>query len=224
MAETLGLARVIVPPSAGVFSALGLLASDVEYHLTRTWRRLTRALDATELAMALAALETQAMRHLAANGFPPARREIRRTAQMRYQGQSFELPVAFPVGPVDGGTAAALAEGFHAEHARTYGHRAGAEEPVEIVTLQVVGRGLPDAPRLPETLEAAGAPVPSAPRRAYFGPQRGWMETPVLARTDLAAPRPGPVIVEEYDATCLVPPGTVARLDGFGNIVIDFAS
>jgi N-methylhydantoinase A len=58
-------------------------------------------------------------------------------------------------------------------------------------------------------------------RRAYFGPEAGWIETPVLARADLSVPRQGPVIVEEYDATSVVPPGTTARLDGYGNIVVE---
>ena len=56
-------------------------------------------------------------------------------------------------------------------------------------------------------------------RRAYFGP-KGWLDADVINRSDLATPRAGPCIVEEYDATCLVPPGWSARLDEYGNIVI----
>jgi N-methylhydantoinase A len=58
------------------------------------------------------------------------------------------------------------------------------------------------------------------PRRAYFGPEAGWLETPVLRRAELASPREGPCIIEEYDATCLVPPATRAALDRYGNILI----
>ena len=61
---------------------------------------------------------------------------------------------------------------------------------------------------------------PGPPRRAYFGAAHGWVETPVLKRSELATRRTGPVIVEEYDATCLVPPGATAELDAGGNIVI----
>jgi N-methylhydantoinase A len=93
---------------------------------------------------------------------------------------------------------------------------------VEIVGLRVVGRGVPDEPRAPERLRAAEALAPQPARPAYFGARHGWQETPVLARTDLAAaPRSGPLIIEEYDATCLVPPGAAASLDGFGNISIE---
>jgi N-methylhydantoinase A len=55
----------------------------------------------------------------------------------------------------------------------------------------------------------------------YFGPRDGWIVTRVLSRGDLATPREGPAIVEEYDATCVVPPGARAALDGSGNIVME---
>ena len=55
----------------------------------------------------------------------------------------------------------------------------------------------------------------------YFGPQAGWIVTPILSRGDLATPRPGPAVIEEYDATCVVPPGTRAGLDASGNIVME---
>jgi N-methylhydantoinase A len=55
----------------------------------------------------------------------------------------------------------------------------------------------------------------------YFGPQAGWLVTPILARGDLATPRPGPAVIEEYDATCVVPPDARASLDAYGNIVME---
>jgi N-methylhydantoinase A len=73
-------------------------------------------------------------------------------------------------------------------------------------------------------LPQSGVPAPQATertsRQAYFGEQ-GWLDTPVIARADLRGRRSGPLIVEEYDATCLVPPGARAELDASGNIVIE---
>ena len=63
-------------------------------------------------------------------------------------------------------------------------------------------------------------PAPSV-RRVYFGPQAGWQTTPILSRADLATPREGPAVIEEYDATCVVPPGARAQLDASGNIVME---
>jgi N-methylhydantoinase A len=74
-----------------------------------------------------------------------------------------------------------------------------------------------ERPRLPESIPPATTTTP-AKRRAWF-PDDGWIDTPVMTRAQLATtPRPGPLIVQEYDATCLVPRGTTAALDAFGNI------
>jgi N-methylhydantoinase A len=171
----------------------------------------------------LARIESEARAQLAAEGFAGSAVRIRRSADCRYEGQSFELTVPVADGAVGAGTIAALAEAFGREHERTYGHRAGADEPVEIVSLRVVGQGIPDRPRVPERLriDRTGPGRAGGRRRVYFGAELGWRETPIVDRPDLATPREGPCIVEEYDATCVVPPGARASLDGNGNIVID---
>ena len=129
------------------------------------------------------------------------------------------MPVAD--GPLDDAALATLEEAFHAEHERTYGHRAGPEEPVELVTMRVLGRGRrPTAPP-PRIVHAAASARAPAARRAYFGPDHGWCEAAVIGRADLAERRAGPVIVEEYDATCVVPPGVGASLNDAGCIVLD---
>jgi len=123
--------------------------------------------------------------------------------------------VPLPEGRVD---FAYLEEAFGREHEKTYGHRAGADEPVELVSIQVVGQGLREGPSVPERVRPSRPePVPPPPRKAYFGT---WIETPVLRRSELGKPHAGPLIIEEYDATCVVPPGAKAELDDGGNIVI----
>jgi N-methylhydantoinase A len=144
---------------------------------------------------------------------------VRRSASARYVGQSTELTVELPDGDA-AALLAALPALFAEEHARVYGFRAPEDEPVEIVGLGIIARGVPAAPRLPARI----APIPGRPpatRRAWLdGP--GWTTLPVI---DRAALRPaglrGPLIVQEYDATCLVPPGVAAGLDEFGNIRLD---
>jgi N-methylhydantoinase A len=223
MAEALGMSRVVVPPSAGLFSSFGLLYADVEHHYARTFRRLLRGADLAEIERAWSELSRQALAQLAAEGFTGERARLRRSAAMHYQGQSFELVVPVP-GTLDERMARQLEEAFGQEHERTYGHRAGPEEPVELVAIQVVGQGLRQGSGVPERVRSSRPdPAPPPPRRAYFGPTHGWIETPVLARAELAKPRPGPLIVEEYDATCVVPPGWRAQLDSGGNIVIERA-
>ena len=95
-----------------------------------------------------------------------------RSAMLHYQGQSFELRVPSPDGTARPAALAALEEAYGAEHERTYGHRAGAEEPVELVTLKVVGRAIPQVARATLAAKAnlaEGVAAAGAMRRAWFG-------------------------------------------------------
>src|SRR3984893_18528104 len=226
MAEALMIRRVLIPPSAGVFPSYGLLYSEVAYHFTKTRKALLSEIDPIEIGEVLGELEMDARMRLAEDGFAADRIELTRNAALHYQGQSFELEVPLPAGAIDKAALAAIEEAYGVEHEKTYGHRAGADEPVELVTLKVVGRGIPDVPRAALAANAElpqGVFIAEPERRAYFGPVHGWCDTNVLNRADLAEPRMGPCVVEEYDATCIVPPGATASLDRFGNIAIDLA-
>ena len=225
MARALGMRRIVVPPSPGLFSSFGLLYADIEQHFSRSLMCVLREVDPARLAAAWAELEDQARQQLAAEGFPPERIQLSRAANMHYKGQIFELSTAAPDGAIDAGFAAELEERFGQEHERTYGHRAGPEEPVELVSAMLIARALPEHPRLPERLQIAPGPTQAEgrSRQAYFGPEHGWRDTAVVSRAELATPRQGPMIVEEYDATCVVPPDATARLDEDGNLQIELA-
>ena len=223
MAQEIGIQQVLIPPSAGVFSSFGLLYAELAYYFTRTRKRLLRGASPAELQAVLDGLETEARARLGEDGFAPDRIDIRRFASLHYQGQSFELRVPVASGGLDETAFAAIEEAFGVEHERTYGHRAGVDEPVELVSLEVIGRGVPETPRAASASAASLAPdiaIAAPTRRAYFGPQQGWLEARVVNRSALAAPHDGPCIVEEYDATCLIPPGWTARLDEHGNIAM----
>ena len=226
IAAELGIRRVIVPPLPGVFSAFGLLVAEAEHHLARSLRAVVPGadaaplgaapLDAAPLGAALAALEADADARLAGEGFPPDRRAFRRSALARYLGQSSEISVPLPAGDATAWLDT-LAEHFALAHEQLYGFRAGPGEAVELMGLSVTASGVPDAPLLPAHIPPAAAATP-AHRRAWFA-ESGWVETRVLDRATLAAaPLPGPLIVQEYDATCLVPAGATASVDAFGAI------
>ena len=223
MAITLGMSRVVVPPSAGLFSSFGLLYADVEHHYSRTFRRLLREANLAEVQGAWGLMADQAIAELASEGFTGSHARIRRVAALHYRGQSYELPVSMPDGNIDQKMVEYLEEAFGLEHEKTYGHRAGPEEPVELVSIQVIGQGLREGAGVPEQVRSSRSePTPPPPRMAYFGSQHGWLKTPILRRSDLSStPQAGPLIVEEYDATCVIPPGAKATLDAGGNIVIE---
>jgi N-methylhydantoinase A len=228
MAQELGMRRIIVPPSPGLFSAFGLLYADVEHHFARSFRRLLRGIELADLNRAWDDMAAEARRQLDAEGFAPGQVRIRRLASLHYQGQTFDLTVPVGDGALHRAALAALEEDFGREHERTYGHRAGPEEPVELTEIRLIGKGIPERPLRPGALKPEkngsdrffSVELPLPPRRAYFGAEFGWLETPVVRRGDLGAARDGPCIVEEYDATCVIPPGARAELDDLGNILI----
>jgi N-methylhydantoinase A len=222
MAAALGMRIIVVPPSPGLFSSFGLLYAKVEHHYSRTLRRLLRNIERAEINAAWSAMSRHALDQLAAEGIVGAQADVRRFAALHYKGQTYELVVPVPAGPFDDGMVAHLEEAFGAEHEKTYGHRAGLDEPVELVSIQVVGSGMRQDGAMSGRISAGRSSLaPLPPRKAYFGDALGWIETPVLRRSDLTTNRTGPLIIEEYDATCLIPPGAHCLLDTDGNIVIE---
>jgi len=183
--------------------------------------RQTSDIAATDLLQAFERLESLVREGMRREGIADARVSVRRLADLRYAGQAFELTV-----PVSAAMRVADIEAaFHAEHARTYGHSSQVD-PVDLINIRIVGSAAPVGREgLAEGLRAAVAasgPARIGRRQAYFGAPGGLLDVPVLARSDLVSGRrDGPFIVEEFDATCIVPPGASAELDAHGNILID---
>ena len=223
LAETLSISRVVVPPVAGLFSALGLLFADVEHQLVGAFYRVLAGMSAADLNAALEPMVENVLDLLASEGFgSPSRREIEVFADMKYVGQAWTLSVPVGAFPAGESTMAGLAEEFGQAHDSAYGYRSD-REPIQFIALKVVGRGVAETPRLPERLRRASDRHRAASERdAYFGPERGWLRTPVVPRSGLSeGPVNGPLVIEEYDATTVVRPGWRACLDGWNNIVIE---
>lgn len=222
LAEALGTAKVLVPPAAGLFSALGLLFADVEHQCIRAYYHPFDTLDLEACNRVFADLQKEAADLVGADGYGPAARTVACSAEMKYVGQNTALPLPVPDLPLDPDRLRALAERFAVAHEATFGYRSDAES-VQFVSLKAVGRGVSAAPRLPERIVLGRAvATEGGMRRAYFGPDHGWIDTPVLSRNALAGEaRHGPLIVEEYDCTTVVRPGWSAGLDGWNNIIIE---
>jgi N-methylhydantoinase A len=215
----LQMKRALVPPAAGVFSAVGLCVGDVQFSQTQAFLRQLGTLDAAELAASLDELEHAVVGKIDGDG---SRLLIRRGAAMRYVGQAFELPIGFPEGEIDARLIAGLAKAFEDEHERTYGHRLDGFD-VEIVALDISatlsGLALPG-----HSAAASTTSVEPTSRQAYFGGDVGWRESPVIARSNLRPDlRAGPLVIEDYEGTTVVPPDAVAWLDARSNIVIELA-
>jgi N-methylhydantoinase A len=217
MARTLEIGTVLVPPAPGVFSAVGLLEAELEHHLVRTLNATLAELTEDDVECAFEALAEEASGLMGET----AMLLVDRAIDAKYVGQSFELTIQLP-GPRT--PVAAIAEIFAREHERTYGHRADAD-PVQIVNVRIVARLPRDGFSPSAMLHNQGSISPrfgASTHNAYFGQHQGILATPVLSRFELdrTEPRGGPLLIEEYDATTLVPPDCSVSLDHFNNIVI----
>jgi N-methylhydantoinase A len=158
-------------------------------------------------------------------GCDPADLQMRRFADLRYYGQAHELTVPVAADAKGKPDLAATAEAFHTEHERTYGRRADAS-PVQIVNVRVLGTIVRDDRIVIDPaaiLDAAPRRPDVSNRSVYFGPRFGRQDTPVIGRTDLSdAPRRGPLVLEEYDTTCVIPPDWSAVRDQHGNVVLSW--
>ena len=147
-------------------------------------------------------LAVQVTRRLAADGFTGARVALSWEADLRHEGQATELTVHY-----DGDDLGELAARFVAEYLKTYGYRD--ESPIELVKLRVVGRGLRER-RLDFkhlAIESrAGAPTARS-RAIHFARGAAAVDTEIVARAALSSsPRRGPLVIEEFDSTTVVPP------------------
>ena len=220
IARALQMRRVLVPPAPGVFSAVGLLFSDTEYQLTKTLVAPADQISAQAIEDAYRALEGEGTAVLSNERGGSGAAEMRRYADMRYAGQAYELTIPVAPGPPE--TERMIAD-FGDEHERTYGHQSD-NDPVELVAVKVIARAAARGPRSydPASILEVTSGAEEGVREAYFGAEHGSIETPVVARRALSGRTvEGPLIIEEYDATCVVPPGSRATLDDLGNIDIN---
>lgn len=213
LAADLQMRRVIVPPAAGVFSAVGLLCADHEAVRSEAFLSAVSPESVLEAASRCRALERQVRDELDVAGEVM----VQWRAELRYAGQGFELGI-----DISGCGADEVRARFESEYRRTYGHELAGKR-VDFVALRVIAKvappGVSGIARVRRPLfRASTAPM----RRAYFGREHGSIETPVIERSQLSqAPRRGPLIVEEYEGTTVVPPEAVVSRDRLDNIVIE---
>lgn len=216
LARALGVSTVIVPPGAGVLSALGLLYADIETSASVALLQQLGLVDPDVVDHAYAALSEQVARELSR---PLEAVEVIHEADFRYRGQAFELTLPFPQGCNLTEEAARDARaGFDAAHERSYGYQLE-DTPVEIVSLRVTARVPKGAGQLP--VYRSKPPAPEQRRSVYFGAEWGRQDAAVVDRAALVAgERTGPMIIEEYEGTTIVPPDCTARIDIRGNIIV----
>ena len=217
VADLLGIRRVLAPAGPGVFSATGLLGADLRWMATNSPLIDLDAPDAaSRLDEALRSLRDRCAALASAGGYRVADLGIESVAECRYRGQSFEMPAPIPAGRVTKRTLDTIRDRFEALHEATYGHR-DPTSPIIAAALRVSAVRPNDPVTLRETL--ARSPKRTR-RRAWFDGR--WRSVPVLLRGDLdSRPTPGPLIVEDYDATTVVPPGWRCSREPDGALLLE---
>jgi N-methylhydantoinase A len=218
LARDIGIREVIFPPMPGVFTAMGMLAGDVERYFIRPCPGLLSQFDVGRAAGLVEELRDEAMTALAGEGIPDERIALEFQIDLRFVGQDSQLPVPLPERLGDG-TAAALRAAFIEAYRATYQY--ASTDEAETVNLRVVARGIRstrlDFAALEAQIAAGGGR--SGMRRIRFKGGLDAVEVPVMERQALAGEIEGPAILESLDSTVVLPPGWRARRDGFANIV-----
>ena len=222
LARALEVRRVLIPMLPGVFTAAGMLASDVEHHFVHSFSGRLDALDIAAANEVLAGLARSGVAALESDGYGPEERAFSCLADLRYLGQGSELTTPIGAARIDGSALDVLRQAFAEEYRRTYGHQAG--DPIEMVNLRVVATGRrPDRLRFEVVTGGVEAqPVERSWRPVFDGEAEAFRNTEVLPRSALLESAvDGPVIVESYDSTVVVPAGCRVEGDAAGNLLIE---
>lgn len=228
IALEVGTPAVVVPMYPGVTAALGLLATDIIYEYVATTYQRISTVDAAAVEARFAELEAEAVAQLRADEIPQDRMVIERIVDCRYLGQGYELRITGAPGSIDAAWFERLASDFHDAHEREYSRRFESSD-IEVPNIRVRGIGLMPELTMPE-LPAGGESADAALRHerpAWFRVDGVLQQVPTryYAREALEGGNrlEGPAIINQYDSTTVVPPGVVAQVDRFGNIVLDTA-
>ncbi len=223
LASELGCFPVIVPPEAGVLSALGFVVADVQNEFTQAFMTAVDRTDAATLRGALRDLGGRAKAWLEAEEVAAADRSVRYVLDMRYRRQGYEIPVEIDARTAESLELETLTTLFHAEHARLYGFQLPA--PVELVMVR--SRAIGRTEKVDLEPEPEG---PADPSESQAGTQASWIDGAFhdIPVHDRARMKPGmrvagKAVITQYDSTILVLPGHVARVDPWFNLLIEEA-
>jgi len=224
VARQLGIRSVLVPPAPGVLCAMGVLVKDLQMDVSQTRVCSEASADCCgTIDAAYRGLEQKVRNEFGGDGGQHGQVTLERSADVRYVGQNHELTVTAPAGTFDNEALTTVKRHFNAAHREMFGY-ASEEKLIELVTLRV------NASVAVERMDVASVAAPmdqrvqaSGRRNVFFDERDGFVECPVYERGALApgASFHGPAIVEQMDATTVVPPDFEGRVDSFGNLFLE---
>jgi N-methylhydantoinase A len=223
LARELGMTQVLVPPRPGVFSAIGLLVSGIEHHHVRSCQLAGARLDSGNVQAPIDEMREEMFDQFRSESVPLDTVTLAAAADVHFAGEASVIRI-----PVTGGdecqTATVdidrLCKDFIAEHARLYGHAGDEDSVIEVCAVRLVGRTISDSRMdAPEGSEPSRT---SQSRHAAFADCATPVAVPIVTRAELESVAAGPLFIDEYDATIVVPPGWAAKHDAHGNIIMTY--
>jgi N-methylhydantoinase A len=208
-----------VPPVPGVFSAVGLLASGLERHDVRSCSLADETLNPIEISSRVDEMRSAMKKQFLLESADDDRLQFEAFADLRFVGEISDIRVRIEDDAINDETMEELRRSYEEEHERMYGHRSESGAPIEITAVRLIGREEREDDLMlkePETADTTGGS-----RLATFPRSEGPTEVQVASRAELATETEGPLLVDEYDATIVIPPGWSARLDDASNIIME---
>ncbi len=220
LAQELLIRQIIVPPLPGLFSTLGLLFSGIEHHDVRSCLLSGETLNAKTLEGIKVEMQRNMLTQFETEGYPADQVTLSCSVDVRFKGQASEIRIPVADEHLTEATVQTLYTTFETEHERLYGHRSDPDNPVEVVAVRLIGQaGIRGQQGALNPAERLGTRALS--REAYFGASWGTIDTPVISRHDLEEKgTTGPLLIDEYDSTIVVPPDYRGYLDSDGNILM----
>jgi len=221
IARELGIRHVLVPAAPGILCAQGVAAADIEESFVATCRVPLEG-DLASVAAALAGLISAAQQWLARERQAGLQERLASALDMRYVGQNFELAIPVPHGQ-GFPSGVWLKAAFLEAHQRKYGHHDPAAD-IEIINVRLSARKLRASASAPSF-----APSQSRPAATSSGTRPVWFTADRPTETsfiDRAALTPGtalegPLVITQFDATTLVPPGSRLSVAECGSLQIE---
>jgi N-methylhydantoinase A len=221
IARDLGMAGMIVPLYPGVYSAIGLVMSDVKHDYIQSRMTPLSQITPKDLSGMFDQLAAQALEDLRADGFNADNIKIQRSLDMRYAGQGYEITIPCEPEMMTAVGLKALRKSFDEVHKGMFGHSAP-EEPVEIVSYRVRGVGLVPPVEMPR-FEPTGATLKDALRETRKVRFDGKLvECPIYQREklDVGLSFSGPAVLDQFDCTTVIVPGQTVRVDEWKNLIV----
>jgi N-methylhydantoinase A len=221
LAQELFVPQVLIPALPGLFSVMGLLSSGIEHHDARSCLLSGESLNASALSQLQSEMKQRMRDRFAAEGYSSGQVKLSWNVDVRFQGQASEIRLPLASGEVTEEVLRSMQTDFEEEHERLYGHRSDPDNPVQVVALRLIGQAsVPELVHRGREESAAERSQTTQQRAAYFGPDWGTIETPVVSRSALSDTMNGPFLVDEYDSTTVVPPWMRAELDEMGSVIL----